>query len=85
MLRCHLGLIVPEGCGMRVDTETRNWTQGKCLRFNHTLEHEAWNKGNSTIVLLLDFKATEGLLGLPQLQQGQGFLSIFGFLKGKKR
>ncbi len=85
-LRCHLGLIIPEGCGIRVGTETRTWQEGKCLMFDDTLEHEAWNKGNSTrIVLLIDFKASEGILNLPQPQQQQGVSSILGFLKGLKR
>jgi beta-hydroxylase len=86
MLRCHLGLIVPEGCGIRVDIETRNWAEGKCFIFNDKLEHEAWNKGNSTrVVLLIDFKEPESPSDSSQLQQRQGFASIFNFLKGKKR
>jgi len=32
---------------------------------------------------LLDFKAPEKLLDLPQLQEPQSFASMFGFLKGK--
>lgn len=58
VLRCHLGLIVPSNeCGIRVGTETRHWEVGKCLVFDDTLEHEAWNKSDRTrIVLLLDFK-----------------------------
>ena len=28
-LRCHLGLIVPDNCWMRVGTETRTWEPGK--------------------------------------------------------
>jgi aspartyl/asparaginyl beta-hydroxylase (cupin superfamily) len=85
LLRCHLGLLVPEGCGIRVGSETRHWTEGKCLIFDDTLEHEAWNQGNSTrVVLLLDFKAPAGLLNLPQPQQRQGFSSIFKFLLSKK-
>lgn len=56
VLRCHLGLIIPDGCGIRVGYETRHWEQGKCMVFDDTLEHEAWNRGDSIrIVLLLDF------------------------------
>jgi ornithine lipid ester-linked acyl 2-hydroxylase len=58
VLRCHLGLIVPGAeCGIRVGKETRHWEPGKCLVFDDTLEHEAWNKSDRTrIILLLDFK-----------------------------
>lgn len=54
--RLHLGLVVPEGCRIRVAEETRNWEAGKVLIFDDTVEHEAWNdsdklRGN----LMLDF------------------------------
>jgi beta-hydroxylase len=57
VLRCHLGLITPPGCALRVGTETRTWQEGKCLIFDDTVEHEAWNKGlDDRTVLLIDFK-----------------------------
>jgi len=57
VLRCHLGLIIPEKCGLRVAAETRRWENGKCIVFDDTIEHEAWNNGNSDrVVLLIDFK-----------------------------
>ncbi|MEI6429962.1 MAG: aspartyl/asparaginyl beta-hydroxylase domain-containing protein [Pseudanabaena sp. ELA607] len=57
LLRCHLGLIGCDGCALRVGSETKSWQEGKCLVFDDTSEHEAWNKGNQTrIVLLLDFR-----------------------------
>jgi beta-hydroxylase len=57
VLRCHLGLIVPADCGIRVGDEIRNWQEGRCLIFDDTFEHEAWNRSDATrIVLLLDFK-----------------------------
>lgn len=57
VLRCHLGLIVPDGCAIRVGTEIRHWQEGKCLIFEDTVEHEAWNRGNSIrVVLLIDVK-----------------------------
>ncbi|GAB1541472.1 aspartyl/asparaginyl beta-hydroxylase domain-containing protein [Scytonema sp. NUACC21] len=81
MLRYHLGLIIPEGCGIGVCTETRNWSEGKCLIFSDKLEHEAWNKGASIrVVLLIDFKQPESPLDSSQLQQRQRFPSIFNFL-----
>lgn len=57
VLRCHLGLIVPDGCAIRVGFLTRNWQEGKCLIFDDTIVHEAWNRGNATrVLLLIDFK-----------------------------
>lgn len=56
-LRCHLGLIVPEGdCGIDVNGETRGWEVGKTLVFDDRLRHEAWNgTDKERVVLLLDF------------------------------
>ncbi len=57
VLRCHLGLVVPDQCLLRVSDQTRSWQEGKCLIFDDTFEHEAWNKSDKTrIVLLLDFQ-----------------------------
>ncbi|MEO8153220.1 MAG: aspartyl/asparaginyl beta-hydroxylase domain-containing protein [Rhizobacter sp.] len=57
VLRSHLGLVTPEGCAIRVGRDTRSWSPGSCFVFDDTTEHEAWNRGDSTrVVLLLDFK-----------------------------
>ena len=40
---CHLPLVVPEGCAMRVGAETRAWVEGQALAFDDSIEHEAWN------------------------------------------
>jgi aspartate beta-hydroxylase len=53
----HLPLIVPSAteCGIRVGSETRGWTEGKCIAFDDTYEHEAWNKsGKTRVVMILD-------------------------------
>jgi aspartyl/asparaginyl beta-hydroxylase (cupin superfamily) len=39
----HLPLVVPEGCGFRVGSETRTFEAGKAWAFDDTIEHEAWN------------------------------------------
>ncbi|MDZ8237555.1 MAG: aspartyl/asparaginyl beta-hydroxylase domain-containing protein [Nostoc sp. ChiQUE01a] len=66
VLRCHLGLVVPDECAIRVGSETRNWQEGKCLVFDDTFEHEAWNKSDKTrIVLLIDFNRPESTLTEP--------------------
>jgi ornithine lipid ester-linked acyl 2-hydroxylase len=56
VFRCHLGLVVPEGCSMRVGSETREWKEGECLIFDDTVEHEVWHRGDRPrVILLLDF------------------------------
>ncbi|HEV7164377.1 MAG TPA: aspartyl/asparaginyl beta-hydroxylase domain-containing protein [Gammaproteobacteria bacterium] len=49
----HLPLIVPPDCGIRVGKETRGWEEGKCVVFDDTFEHEAWNKSSQTRVMLI--------------------------------
>lgn len=56
-LRAHLGVVVPEhaDCGLLVGGETRRWQEGKCLLFDDSSEHSAWNDGpGDRIVLLVD-------------------------------
>ncbi len=56
VLRCHLGLIVPGGCGIQVGDETRTWQEGKCLVFDDTIRHSAWNNSAlPRIILSIDF------------------------------
>jgi len=49
----HLPLIVPPDCGIRVGNETRGWTEGRCIVFDDTYEHEAWNQSDRTRVVLI--------------------------------
>jgi aspartate beta-hydroxylase len=49
----QMGLIVPETCGVRVKDETRRWEEGKCLVFDASFAHEAWNKADSTMFILV--------------------------------
>ena len=58
VLRCHLPLVVPQGdLGLRVGDEQRRWSTDRCLVFDDTLEHEAWNHGEGDrIVLLVTFE-----------------------------
>ncbi|HEX5053954.1 MAG TPA: aspartyl/asparaginyl beta-hydroxylase domain-containing protein [Planctomycetota bacterium] len=57
VLRCHLALVVPDGdVGLRLGAETRRWQAGRCLVFDDTVEHEAWNHGaGDRVVLLVTF------------------------------
>lgn len=52
-LICHLPLIVPGDCGLRVGNEIRAWREGKLLIFDDSFEHEAWNRSDRTRVVLL--------------------------------
>lgn len=54
---CHLPLIVPPGCAMRVGSETRSWAEGRACVFDDSIEHEAWNKNpdHLRVVLIFDF------------------------------
>lgn len=55
-IRCHLGLIIPEGCEIRVGNEVRTWQEGKCLVLDDSFEHEVWNRsGQTRVILLIDF------------------------------
>ncbi|NQD38732.1 tetratricopeptide repeat protein [Permianibacter sp. IMCC34836] len=50
----HLPLIVPFNCGaIRVGTEQRTWTEGECLVFDDSFEHEAWNHSSETRAVLI--------------------------------
>ena len=54
VLRCHLGLVVPDGdIAIRAGAETRRWQAGRCLLLDDTFEHTAWNHGDGDRVLLL--------------------------------
>ena len=52
-LICHVPLIAPDNCGLRVGNETRAWEAGKTLIFDDSIEHEAWNRSSSIRVVLL--------------------------------
>jgi len=52
---CHLPLIVPEGCAMRVGSETRAWTEGRACVFDDSIEHEAWNRNPDKLRVVMIF------------------------------
>jgi aspartyl/asparaginyl beta-hydroxylase (cupin superfamily) len=52
-LICHLPLIVPPGCRMRVGNAVHHWREGEMLIFDDSIEHEAWNDSGQTRVILL--------------------------------
>jgi ornithine lipid ester-linked acyl 2-hydroxylase len=60
VLRCHLGLIVPEpkkDVRMTVGDALIHWDEGKCVIFDDTHKHEVWNDTDGVrAVLLFDIR-----------------------------
>ncbi len=52
-LICHLPLIVPDNCRLRVGGETRAVRAGEVLLFDDSIEHEAWNDSDAPRAILL--------------------------------
>ena len=54
-INLHLAVDIPEDCGIRVANIERTWTEGKCLLFDYSYLHDAWNRsGRKRICLLMD-------------------------------
>ena len=57
VLRCHLGLIVPENCGIWVENEKHEQKYGEWLVFDDSKLHSGFNMSEQKrIVLLLDIE-----------------------------
>jgi len=51
----HLPLIVPPDCAINVGGELHEWKEGRCVTFDDTFEHEAWNRSDTTrVVVIMD-------------------------------
>ncbi len=52
----HLPLVIPEGdCAIVVGGDTHRWQQGRCITFDDSMQHEAWNRSDETrVVMILD-------------------------------
>lgn len=77
-LICHLPLVVPPGCWLRVGNETREWEEGKLLMFDDSIEHEAKNpSGELRVILLFD-------IWRPELSEAErrGISAIFDAIDG---
>lgn len=54
-INLHLAVDIPDGCGIRVANETREWVEGRCLLFDYSYRHQAWNDSDRhRICLLMD-------------------------------
>ena len=60
---CHLPLIVPDGCAMRVGSETREWAEGRACVFDDSIEHEAWNRNPQQLRVVMIFDVWRPELG----------------------
>jgi aspartyl/asparaginyl beta-hydroxylase (cupin superfamily) len=52
-LICHIPLIVPTGCRLRVGNHERTVEFGRAMIFDDSINHEAWNDSDETRVVLL--------------------------------
>lgn len=52
---CHLPLIVPSDCAMRVGSDTRPWVEGQACVFDDSIEHEAWNRHPDRLRVVMIF------------------------------
>jgi hypothetical protein len=81
-LICHLPLIVPPDCHLRVGNEQREWRAGNAWVFDDTIEHEAVNGSDrARVVLIFDIWRPE--LTLEERGQVAALLAaIDSFSKG---
>ena len=52
-LICHIPLVVPDKCRLRVGPETRQVVEGQAMIFDDSFEHEAWNDSDQVRAVLL--------------------------------
>ena len=51
----HLPLIIPGDCAISVGGIEHAWQEGRCVTFDDTFEHEAWNRSDQVrVVMILD-------------------------------
>ena len=81
-LICHVPLIAPEGCSLRVGNETREWRFGETLIFDDSFEHEAWNRGTQTRVVLL-FEIWRPEIGAAEREELTALFAAVGMFGGE--
>ena len=52
-LICHLPLIIPNNCAIRVGPHTEQWIDGQVMVFDDSMEHEAWNNSTENRYVLI--------------------------------
>ena len=46
-------MIPPGDCGIRIEESLSHWQPGRCLLFDDTYVHEAWNRTKQDRIILL--------------------------------
>jgi hypothetical protein len=79
-LRCHLAVKVPDGCGISVDNEVGSWREGRCIVFDDSFVHAAWNSSSDErIVVVLDIWHPDLTFGEVELIEGlQKYATLLG-------
>jgi hypothetical protein len=78
-LICHLPLIVPGKCRLRVGNEVRELQAGRAVVFDDTISNEAWNDGDAPLVYLAFDLARPELTAAEQQLVGTLFDAIDAF------
>jgi hypothetical protein len=52
-INLHFAIDIPQGAAITVAGDTRVWEEGRCLLFDYSFEHEAWNNGTRPRTCLL--------------------------------
>jgi len=82
-LICHVPLVAPGGCALRVGNETRTWRFGETLIFDDSFEHEAWNRGDQTRVVLL-FEIWRPEIGAAERDELTALFEAVGMFGGEE-
>jgi aspartyl/asparaginyl beta-hydroxylase (cupin superfamily) len=54
-LICHLPLVMPADCGLKVGDERRDLVRGEAWAFDDSINHEAWdNSADDCVKLIFD-------------------------------
>ncbi len=70
---------MPPRCALRVANEVRAWKEGKCLVFDDTSEHEAWNLSD---LEESGWQESGGCLEVQQQHCPRAIAQIPGFMLG---
>lgn len=78
-IRCHLGLVVPDACTIRVRDQYLKWKELGCIVFDDSVDHEVWISDEERAVLIVD-------LWHPELTEAEQWaLREIGRLSGRNR
>lgn len=61
LVSTHMGLVIPKRSAIRVGSETHAWPEGKCLWFDNSFEHEAWNESDTVRLIFAVHHVHPGL------------------------